>query len=367
MRILIFLTVLSIFLTACSEDEQHATDTLLLEQQQEHLLSTYSQAHDTRWMFHDLTAEYSSEESRIIGNWYLKRISEIDSICLLVLKYTDEIKLDILHEINPVYGKKTGPRRVVKYHLGEESGLLPTMINFSKIHSKASYNLGQHKYQLKQLLVKTRGSFSRYISMGIWMKREQAKRFGVFKDPKILNFRNKEILIKKLRKIVSAQKLTPDCKESVIQLYIHLSLNDKEFDALFRTEMTWQSAMQTVLNLEQKIMQAWLDIGRMYNSHFCYSDFPFDKVVSVVQTKNEDIHAGDTITCDVFLAGIYNTFRKPEVECNRGSVIKTENGMATIKVVVPKKGNFTLNGTITVFNNSGVPKAFPWKRTFYAH
>lgn len=355
-------------LFSCANDVQQATDTLLLEQQQEHVLNVYSSVQENRWTFDYLANESSSPESQKTGNWYLHMLSKADSTCYRFMEYTNKLKMSILYKLNPAYGKSAGKDRVIVQRMGSKENPLPSVIDFTKVKGKTTVDLSIHKKRIRSFLIINRRKLCYLASLHKMMFDANPDcRFRPFQPPLITSFRDKNDLRLKLEKAINKQSVTPDAREQLIQLYQLLSFTDQELDKLLREDMDWRDAMKTVLAIEQKIQMARRYVTEAFSTQFSFCSFPFEKVSTFVDIEESSFTKGDSLTYSVCVGGVFELNSRPVIQTIYGKPVRYNEGVTTLKTVIPDKNQFELNGTITIFFSSGIPKTFHWSKIIQTH
>jgi hypothetical protein len=185
-----------------------------------------------------------------------------------------------------------------------------------------------------------------------------------FNDSGISDFKDFKDLKKKTEMLVNASHVSSDDRETIIRIYMDLSLSQQDWSNLLPEETSYLNVFNSICHLEKIILKTRQEAFELMGSRYCIGEYNFNKILPVAYGKNI-VSAGDTVEIQVTMAA-FNSYSEPIVKCTKGKAIKSSvrNGMGTITFIAPEKGEqkVTYSGTITVKNKSGVPKTVKWEK-----
>ncbi|MEN9442310.1 MAG: hypothetical protein RLZ33_2387 [Bacteroidota bacterium] len=185
-----------------------------------------------------------------------------------------------------------------------------------------------------------------------------------FKDPDINSYSSLLNLREKIEKSGATKHTAPDDLELILRIYERLSYKQDFWDACLKENLSWIEAFGFLISLEADIINATNDamacLRYRHGSCGCIDIANFVPLV----TGEERLLQGQNPRFEVLMAGIMS-HKTPIFEVNGAKIIHIRDGVATITAEMGKDQEKTITGTLTIFNKSGIPKTYPWKKTFY--
>ena len=170
---------------------------------------------------------------------------------------------------------------------------------------------------------------------------------------------------KRLEKAITSSHIASDDKEVVSKLYTSLSFSKAFWDDVLFHDIHWLDAFNLLNSIECQVLSAYNNAVSCMASRVTWcGNFGITRMLPLIY-EDQDSRSDENVLLSVFLGGI-NEHSRPEFTVNGAEVLKVEKGIAVMKVDFENKNKKVIYGTITVKNNSGIPKTFEWNRTLYA-
>lgn len=241
----------------------------------------------------------------------------------------------------------------------------PNMFDWTKIQHTGGSNLFDEATirDLKNALKRLRKNACEYLAFSVNI--DDYTKFS-FVDPQINDYKYGADFTRLYTAKTKHQHIPPDDVEILKRIYFTLTKNEEFWQNVLTEKSDWTEVMQLLLALETDILDARANAITSIRFRIgCGADFGFTHILPVVDAPSAAM-AGDTITYTVFMAA-FNADKNPYFTLkNGGELLYVKNGVGHFRAVVPQQGKLDLNGTITVFNKSGIPKTVLWKRSIKA-
>jgi len=190
------------------------------------------------------------------------------------------------------------------------------------------------------------------------------EKLNYFKDPNINKFSSRIDLRKQIEQSNGFKHVALDDQELILRIYEQISYTPEFWETSFGENISWLEAFGFLISLQSNILNATNEavtcIQYTYGSCGCIDIANFVPVV----TGEERLLSGQNPRFEVLMAGIMS-HKTPIFEVKGGKIIHVRDGVATITADMGKDQEKTITGTLTIFNKSGIPKTYPWKKTFY--
>lgn len=190
------------------------------------------------------------------------------------------------------------------------------------------------------------------------------EKLNYFKDPNINTFSSRIDLRKQIEKSNGFKHVALDDQELILRIYEQISYTPEFWNTSFGENISWLEAFGFLISLQSNILNATNEavtcIQYTYGSCGCIDIANFIPLV----TGEERLLQGQNPRFEVLMAGIMS-HKTPIFEVNGAKIIHVRDGVATITAEMGTDQEKTITGTLTIFNKSGIPKTYPWKKTFY--
>jgi len=188
----------------------------------------------------------------------------------------------------------------------------------------------------------------------------------VFKDPKILAYKDINDLSKKIDGAVkNITDKDPSLGYEVKKIYQSLTKNEKipdpngETGPLHWIGMTFDhapavAALAALSGLQSEILTARADALSYLASLVGGGSYSFNAVEGRAFAP-PSAAAGAKVRMDVMMVA-YDTEKQPIVNPNQGTVVETKDGKAVVEFTAPSGGEMVLNGTVAIKDKNGQMK-----------
>ena len=312
---------------------------------------------------------------------YLDLITKIDKETGSMIKFIDEIKLEIMEKSGEdvkSFGNKDLKKIIwIKYNATKP--LLPTRMNLDAVNAKDQFDVPMHEIigsDLKKLEADKFG-------IKLWEKFNAYRNFvvettGTYKEGEnagwkvkvknINTFKDNADLTKQILSMLTGggNKVNKEDIAALSSIYEELTkkeLNDHhELKNIHWISKTFDhaplvAALASLSSLQNDILAARAKSVNLLKSKVTTGEYSFNRIQELVSGPGVAT-AGEEIELKVTMAA-YDSDNNPVVT-GPGTVV-VENGVGTLKTRASDNGEMNLSGTVTIFNKAGVPKKKDWK------
>ncbi len=327
------------------------------------------------------TAKDESGKAKIIKiKKYLGMIEKIDKEAGSLIKYIDEIKIEMMEKSNEdVKTVKDEDEKVIVWRkYNPKFPLQPARLNLIAVEAKDQFDVPMHeivgseiskldptKHGLK--LWKQYNDFRKFIVETTGTYREGEKNNWKVKVNNINDNIPNLKLQDKIAAMINAKsnKVNPEDQEVLLGLYQELTKiefadhhEQKNIHWMGRTfdHAPLVGALASLSSMQNEILSARAKAVNLLKSKVTVGEFSFNKIQELVSgpgvaTEGEDIELKVTMAA-------YDSDNNPEVT-GPGSVVVTD-GIGTVKTRASGSGEMNLSGTVMIRNKSGVEYRRPW-------
>jgi len=327
------------------------------------------------------TAKDESGRAKIIKiKKYLGMIEKIDKEAGSLIKYIDEIKIEMMEKSNEdVKTVKDEDEKVIVWRkYNPKFPLQPARLNLIAVEAKDQFDVPMHeivgseitkldptKHGLK--LWKQYNDFRKFIVETTGTYREGEKNNWKVKVNNINDNIPNLKLQDKIAAMINAKsnKVNPEDQEVLLGLYQELTKiefadhhEQKNIHWMGRTfdHAPLVGALASLSSMQNEILSARAKAVNLLKSKVTVGEFSFNKIQELVSgpgvaTEGEDIELKVTMAA-------YDSDNNPEVT-GPGSVVVTD-GIGTVKTRASGSGEMNLSGTVMIRNKSGVEYRRPW-------
>jgi len=327
------------------------------------------------------TAKDESGKAKIIKiKKYLGMIEKIDKEAGLLIKYIDDIKIEIMEKSNEdVKTVRNEDEKVIVWRkYNPKSPLLPTRLNLIAVEAKDQFDVPMHEIVGSEI---TKLDPTKH-GLKLWKQYNDFRKFmvettGTYREGEKNNWKvkvtniNDNIPNMKLQDKIAAMinsksnKVNPEDEEVLLGLYQELTKiefadhhEQKNIHWMGRTfdHAPLVGALASLSSLQNEILSARAKAVNLLKSKVTVGEFSFNKIQELVSgpgvaTEGEDIELKVTMAA-------YDSDNNPEVT-GPGSVVVTD-GIGTVKTRASGSGEMNLSGTVMIRNKSGVEYRRPW-------
>jgi len=312
---------------------------------------------------------------------YLGMIEKIDKEAGSLIKYIDDIKLEIMEKANEdVKTVKADDEKVIVWKKYDPKfPLQPTRLNLMAVQAKDQFDIPMHEIvgsEITELdptkhgvkLWKQYNGFRKFIVEQTGTYREGEKNNWKVKVTDINDNMPNIKLQEKIAKMINSKsnKVNPEDTEVLLGLYQELTKiefadhhEQKNIHWLGRTfdHAPMVGALASLSSMQNEILSARAKAVNLLKSKVTVGEFSFNKIQELVSGPGVATE-GEEIELKVTMAA-YDSDNNPEVTSSQGSVVVTD-GIGIIKARASGSGEMNLSGTVMIRNKSGVEYPRPW-------
>ena len=314
---------------------------------------------------------------------YLGMIEKIDGEAGKLIKYIDDIKLEMLEKAKEdVKTVKDEDEKVIVWKKYDPKfPLQPTRLNLMAVQAKDQFDIPMHEIvgsEISKLdptkhgikLWKQYNGFRKFIVETSGTYKEGEKNNWKVKVTDINDNLTNLKLQDKIVKMITAKsnKVNPEDQEVLLGLYQELTKiefadhhEQKNIHWMGRTfdHAPMVGALASLSSLQNEILSARAKAVNLLKSKVTVGEFSFNKIQELVSGPGVATE-GEEIELKVTMAA-YDSDNNPVVT-GPGNV-EVKDGIGTIKTRASGSGEMNLSGTVMIRNKSGVeyPKNWSWK------
>jgi hypothetical protein len=327
------------------------------------------------------TAKDESGKAKIIKiKKYLGMIEKIDKEAGSLIKYIDDIKIEMMEKSNEdVKTVKDEDEKVIVWRkYNPKFPLQPARLNLIAVEAKDQFDVPMHEIVGSEI---TKLDPTKH-GLKLWKQYNDFRKFivettGTYREGEKNNWKvkvnniNDNIPNLKLQDKIAAMinsksnKVNPEDQEVLLGLYQELTKiefadhhEQKNIHWMGRTfdHAPLVGALASLSSLQNEILSARAKAVNLLKSKVTVGEFSFNKIQELVSgpgvaTEGEDIELKVTMAA-------YDSDNNPEVT-GPGSVVVTD-GIGTVKTRASGSGEMNLSGTVMIRNKSGVEYRRPW-------
>jgi hypothetical protein len=311
---------------------------------------------------------------------YLGMIEKIDKEAGSLIKYIDDIKLEMMEKAKEdVKTVKADDEKVIIWRKYDPKfPLQPTRLNLMAVQAKDQFDIPMHEIVGSEItkldptkhgakLWKQYNGFRKFIVEETGTYREGEKNNWKVKVTDINDNMPNLKLQEKIAAMINAKsnKVNPEDVEVLLGLYQELTKiefadhhEQKNIHWMGRTfdHAPMVGALASLSSLQNEILSARAKAVNLLKSKVTVGEFSFNKIQELVSGPGVATE-GEEIELKVTMAA-YDSDNNPEVTGSGSIVVK--DGVGTVKTKASGSGEMNLSGTVMIRNKSGVEYRRPW-------
>ena len=312
---------------------------------------------------------------------YLGMIEKIDKEAGSLIKYIDDIKLEMMEKAKEdIKTVKADDEKVIVWKKYDPKfPLQPTRLNLIAVQAKDQFDIPMHEIVGSEItkldptkhgakLWKQYNAFRKFIVEQTGTYREGEKNNWKVKVTDINDNLPNLKLQEKIAAMINAKsnKANPEDVEVLLGLYQELTKiefadhhEQKNIHWMGRTfdHAPMVGALASLSSLQNEILSARAKAVNLLKSKVTVGEFSFNKIQELVSGPGVATE-GEEIELKVTMAA-YDSDNNPEVTSSQGSVVVTD-GIGIVKARASGSGEMNLSGTVMIRNKSGVEYPRPW-------
>jgi hypothetical protein len=311
---------------------------------------------------------------------YLGMIEKIDKEAGSLIKYIDDIKLEMMEKAKEdIKTVKADDEKVIVWKKYDPKfPLQPTRLNLMAVQAKDQFDIPMHEIVGSEItkldptkhgakLWKQYNGFRKFIVEQTGTYREGEKNNWKVKVTDINDNMPNLKLQEKIAAMINAKsnKVNPEDVEVLLGLYQELTKvefadhhEQKNIHWMGRTfdHAPMVGALASLSSLQNEILSARAKAVNLLKSKVTVGEFSFNKIQELVSGPGVATE-GEEIELKVTMAA-YDSDNNPEVTGSGSIVVK--DGVGTVKTRASGSGEMNLSGTVMIRNKSGVEYRRPW-------
>jgi hypothetical protein len=311
---------------------------------------------------------------------YLGMIEKIDKEAGSLIKYIDDIKLEMMEKAKEdIKTVKADDEKVIVWKKYDPKfPLQPTRLNLMAVQAKDQFDIPMHEIVGSEItkldptkhgakLWKQYNAFRKFIVEQTGTYREGEKNNWKVKVTDINDNMPNLKLQEKIAAMINAKsnKVNPEDVEVLLGLYQELTKiefadhhEQKNIHWMGRTfdHAPMVGALASLSSLQNEILSARAKAVNLLKSKVTVGEFSFNKIQELVSGPGVATE-GEEIELKVTMAA-YDSDNNPEVTGSGSIVVK--DGVGTVKTRASGAGEMNLSGTVMIRNKSGVEYRRPW-------
>jgi hypothetical protein len=312
---------------------------------------------------------------------YLGMIEKIDKEAGSLIKYIDDIKLEMMEKANEdVKTVKADDEKVIVWKKYDPKfPLQPARLNLMAVQAKDQFDIPMHEIVGSEItrldptkhgvkLWKQYNGFRKFIVEQTGTYREGEKNNWKVKVSDINDNMPNLKLQEKIAAMINAKsnKVNPEDVEVLLGLYQELTKiefadhhEQKNIHWMGRTfdHAPMVGALASLSSMQNEILSARAKAVNLLKSKVTVGEFSFNKIQELVSGPGVATE-GEEIELKVTMAA-YDSDNNPEITSGQGSVVVTD-GIGSVKTRASGSGEMNLSGTVMIRNKSGVEYRRPW-------
>lgn len=338
----------------------------------------------------DLTQEISQATNDEAGRakvakikLYLAIIQQIDKEAADVIKFIDDIKLDMLDKAkeNITTVKENDEKVVVWKKYDKNNPLQPTTLNLMAVNAKDQFDIPMHeivgseiskldpnKYG-KKLWEKYNNFRARVVELAGSYKEGQTQ-YKVKTKP-INKFKSNADLDQQVKAMITGggNKVNKEDVEALMGIYQELTKQEfadhheeKNIHWMGRTfdHAPLVGAIASLSSLQNEILSARAKAVNLLKSKVSVGQYSFNKIIGLAYPETSVLNPGDEFKVTVMMAA-FDSDKQPVVKPGQGTISEIKDGQAILKMRAPNNGEMKITGEVGIADKSGTVKWMPYE------
>jgi gliding motility-associated protein GldM len=111
-------------------------------------------------------------------------------------------------------------------------------------------------------------------------------------------------------------------------------------------------AIASLSSLQNEVLSARAKAIGLLKSKVSTGQYSFNKIMGLAYPETSVLNPGDEFEMTVMMAA-FDSDKQPQVKPGQGSVVRTENGQAIVKLRAPQSGDMNITGQVGIADKSG--------------
>ena len=306
---------------------------------------------------------------------YLDVIKNIDIETGKVIGLIDDIKMKILKESKePIDIVKFNDEKTVVWKKYDKSDpIRPARLNLMAVEAKDQFDVPMHEIvgaDIKRLDptkegVKLWKAYNDYRAKLVELTgsyKEGERKYKVKTRP-INKYASNADLDKQVRAMITGggNKVNKEDVEMLVGIYEELTKQEladhHELKGIHWMGRTFDhaplvGALASLSSLQNEILSARAKAIGLLKSKISTGQYSFNKIEGFANPETAVLNPGDEFEVMVMMAA-FDSDKQPQVRPGQGTVVRTENGQAVLKMRAPSNGEMKITGQVGIADKSG--------------
>lgn len=306
---------------------------------------------------------------------YLDIINQIDVETGKVIGLIDEVKLLIMKQAKEQVDavKDNDEKTIVWKKYDKSDPIRPARLNLMAVQAKDQFDIPMHELvgsDIKKLDpskegIKIWNAYNNYRAKLVELSgsyKEGERKYNVKTKP-INKFESNADLDKQVRAMINGggNKVNKEDVEMLVGIYEELT--KQEFaDHHEQKDIHWMGrtfdhaplvgALASLSSLQNEVLSARAKAIGLLKSKVSTGQYSFNKIEGFAYPETAVLNPGDEFEMTVMMAA-FDSDKQPQVKPGQGSVSRTENGQAILKLRAPQNGEMKITGQVGIADKSG--------------
>jgi len=322
-------------------------------------------------------------------SYYNSKIAKIDAETAELIKFIDEIKIDIIKKSGEmVDAEKMNDRETIVWKKYDKNDpLRPSRLNLTAIMAKDQYDVPMHEIIGEEInnpdpsksgmkLWKMLNDYRGFVVEEVGTCHDKIDSLTgegigtpkwVLKSERINNFKDNQDLEKKVSAMLDKSTVNMEDKGVLKQIYMELTKQERFEEVNDVKNVHWigktfdhsplVGALASLTTLQSEILSVRATTAGLLASKIQGgSSLTFNKLIALASASRSVVNPGDPIEISVVM-GAYDSDNQPMVT---GGNFTVSNGMGIMKTTAGNS-DMKYSGTIAIKSRTGAIKELPWE------
>lgn len=306
---------------------------------------------------------------------YLDIINNIDVETGKVIGLIDEVKFLIMKQAKEQVdvAKDNDEKTIVWKKYDKKDPIRPARLNLMAVQAKDQFDVPMHEIvgsDIKKLDPSKEGikiwkAYNDYRAKLIELTgsyKEGERKYSV-KTKAINKFSSNADLDKQVRAMITGGGNKANKEDVEMLVGIYEELTKQEFaDHHEQKDIHWMGrtfdhaplvgALASLSSLQNEVLSARAKAIGLLKSKISTGQYSFNKIEGFAYPETAVLNPGDEFEMTVMMAA-FDSDKQPQVKPGQGSVVRTENGQAILKLRAPQNGEMKITGQVGIADKSG--------------
>jgi hypothetical protein len=306
---------------------------------------------------------------------YLDIINKIDAETGKVIGLIDEVKILMMEKAKEQVSvvKDNDEKTIVWKKYDKSDPIRPARLNLMAVQAKDQFDIPMHEIvgsDIKRLDPTKEGikiwkAYNDYRAKLVELTgsyKEGERKYSVKTKP-INKFTTNADLDKQVRAMITGggNKVNKEDVEMLVGIYEELTKQEvadhheqKDIHWMGRTfdHAPLVGAIASLSSLQNEVLSARAKAIGLLKSKVSTGQYSFNKIMGLAYPETAVLSPGEEFEMTVMMAA-FDSDKQPQVKPGQGTLARTENGQAIIKLRAPQNGDMNITGQVGIADKSG--------------